>query len=120
MEEATHLKIENKKGYLWISFPISIGRENILQIRNRIESVLTEKSSRVVLDLSSIDIIGSIVIDLIMLANKIITNSKGSICLVNLSKTCLNQFQTMNLDKVMTIYKSEDEIKDLNNETNNS
>ena len=120
MTDATNLKVENRKGYIWISFPNSISRENILQIQNRIESTLTDESSHVALDLANIDILGSIVIDLIMSVNRIITNLKGSICVVNVSKACLKQFQTMNLDKVVTIYESEEEIKDLNIETNNS
>ena len=115
MEDNTNLKIENKKGYLWVSFPKSIVRENILQIRNRVESILTKQPARVVLDLENIDIVGSIVIDLIMLVNKIISGSKGSIHLVNVSETCFSQFQTVNLDKVVTIYRSEDEIQDLKN-----
>lgn len=120
MTEITDLKIENKKGYLWISFPNSIGRENILPIQNRIEAILTDESAHVALDFSNIDIAGSIVIDLVMLIRKILSESKGFLCLVNVSKTCLKQFHTMNLDKVVTIYESENEIKAENNEINNS
>lgn len=115
-----NIKVENRKGYIWISFPNSIVRENILQIQNRIESILTDESSHAALDLSNIDILGSIVIDLIMFVNKILTNLKGSICVVNLSEACLKQFQTMNLDKVVTIYGSEGEMPDLGNETSDS
>ena len=116
MTENTILKIENKKGYLWISFPNSIGSENIITIQNKIEAVITNKSAHVALDFSNIEIAGSIVIDLILAIRKILSETERFLCLVNVPKTCLKQFQAMNLDKVVTIYESEDEIKDENND----
>ena len=110
MTDTTNLNIEDRKGYLWISFPGLINRDNILQIHRRIESLLTEEHIRVVLDLSNIKIAGSIIINLIMDIRQILTSLKGTLQLVNLTKECLILFKSINLDKVLKIYENEDEI----------
>ena len=110
MTDTNDLKAEERKGYLWICLPGAINRDNILQIRIRIEMLLTEEHTRVVLDLSNIKVAGSIIINLIMDIRKVITSLKGTLHLVNLTKECLRLFQSINLDKVIKIYKSEDEI----------
>ena len=106
----TNLKIEKKKSHLWITFPSTINRENILQIQNRIEDSLKGKHKRVALDLKGIDAAGSIVINLIMDVRQAITKQKGTLSLVNLSKDCIKLFRSMNLDKVLAIYDDEREI----------
>ena len=110
MTDTNDLKVEDRKGYLWIYLPGAINRDNILQIRIRIEMLLTEEHTGVVLDLSNIKVAGSIIINLIMDIRQIITSLKGTLHLVNLTKECSRLFQSINLDKVIKIYKSEDEI----------
>ena len=110
MTDTSILKIEDRKEYLWISLPSTINRDNILQIRIRIEMFLTEEHTRVVLDLSNIKAAGSIIINLILDIRQIITKLKGTLQLVNLTKDCLRMFQSINLDKVLKIYTSVDDI----------
>lgn len=111
----TGLKMENRKGYLWVTFPGEIKRGNTQQIQNRIESSLTGKNDQIVLDLSNISNIYSVTVNLILQLRKLITESEGSLCLVNISKKCQSQIQLMHLDEVLTIYQSEKEICSVDN-----
>ena len=110
MTNTTLVEIEERKGYLWISFPSSINRDNVIQIRNRIESEIEGKQEKVVLDLSSVKAADSIVINLIVNTRNKIEELKGTLSLVNLTKNCLNLFNAINLDKVLTIYQNEEEL----------
>lgn len=110
MNDNNELKIEDRQGYLWISFPDSIKRENILKIQNRIETEIEGKKVRAVIDLSNVKAADSIVINLIVSTRNKIKESKGTLSLVNLSNNCFTLFQTINLDKIVKIYKIENEI----------
>ena len=110
MTNTSIIEIEDRKGYSWISFPSSINRDNIRQISNRIETEIEGKQARVVFDLSSIKAADSTVINLIVNTRNIIEETKGILSLVNLTKECLNLFQAINLDKILTIYKSEEQL----------
>ena len=110
MTDANSLEIEERKGSLKITLPGKLDMDNITQIRIRIEMLLTEKHTKLVLDLSNIKAVGSIVINLIMDIRQIITSLKGTLWLVNLNKDCYTMFKSINLDKVLKIFKSEDEI----------
>ena len=113
--KATHdLHIENKKGYLWITLPDSITKENYLQIRNRIESELMDKkemANKVIIDLSKIDSIHSLLIGLILHIRKPVKLNKGIFYLVNVSGKCLMELQSLFIDRILQIYENEEEIE---------
>ena len=111
MTDANTLMIDERNGSLWILLPGTLNRDNIIQIQRRIEALLTKEQIKVVLDLSNIKIAGSIVINLLMDIRKIIKELQGTLQIVNLSRDCLSLFKSINLDKVLNICKSEDEIK---------
>ena len=110
MTEANTVMIDERNGALWILLPGTLNRDNIIQIQRRIEALITDEQMNVVLDLSNIKIAGSIVINLLMDIRKIITGLKGTLQIVNLTRDCLSLFKSINLDKVLNICKSEDEI----------
>ena len=113
MTDVNTLMIDERDGALWILLPGTLNRDNIIRIQRRIEALLTEDQMKVVLDLSNIKIAGSIVINLIMDIRKILTELKGTLQIVNLTRECLILFKSINLDKVLDICKSEDDL-DLN------
>lgn len=110
MLEVPNLQVKNKKGHIWVTLPKDINMKNDLQIQNRIASELTGKSDRVVLDLKNNDTIYSVTIGLIMHLRIQITQSGGSLCLVNASKNCQAKLQQMQLNKVLKIYENEEEV----------
>ena len=110
MTDADLLDVEERKGSLRITLPGKLNMDNITQIRIRIEMLLTKEHTRLVLDLSNIKAAGSIVINLIMDIRQIITRLKGTLWLVNLTEDCYTMFKSINLDKVLKMFKSEDEI----------
>ena len=116
MAKARRLRIENKNEYLWITFPDLINMSNYLQTRNRIESKLTAKVNKVVIDLSHNEIINSLLIGLILHSRKIVKQNSGLFYLVNVSENCITKFQALFLDKIVRIYHNEsDFIADSNN-----
>ena len=110
---ATSLKLtfENKKGYRWITLPDSINKENFMVIRERIESDLgggTKK--KVTFDLSNMEMVNSTAIDLIMKFRNSVVHCGGEFCVVNITEKCIMQLRSVNLDKILTIYRSEKEM----------
>ena len=113
MKAIHDLHIENKRGYLWITLPDSITMENYLQILNRIESEIIEKSelaNKVIIDLSKIDSIHSLLIGLILHIRKPVKQNQGVFYLVNVSGKCLMKFQALFLDRILQIYENEEDI----------
>lgn len=116
MAKNRRLHIENKNEHLWITLPDLINMDNYLQIRNRIESKLTDKENKVVVDLSNNEIINSLLIGLILHSRKIVKQNSGFFYLVNVSENCIIKFQALFLDKIVQIYENESEfIADTNN-----
>lgn len=104
----THgLYIEKKRGHIWIRLPNVVKKDNITQIESRIESSLKGYKGKVVVDLSDTLSIFSILVTLLMHIDKLVTGAGGTVKLVNVSKKCQAQLQSMNLDRVLTINKKE-------------
>ena len=110
MTDADMIEVEERKGHLRVTLPGKLNMDNIVKIRNRIEMLLTKEHTRLVLDLSNIKAAGSIVINLIMDIRQIITSLKGTLWLVNLNEECYKTFKLINLDKVLKIFKREDDL----------
>jgi anti-anti-sigma factor len=105
------LECKEKRGYLWITLPAKIDKENVSVLRGRIESeMMIRDAARVVLDCSRIEMITSTAIDLIMFFHGRITGSSGVLYVTNLSGRCMMQLQSVNLDRVLTICEREDGI----------
>ena len=104
----THgLYIEKKKGHLCIRLPNVVKKDNITHIENRIETSLKGYKGKVVVDLSDTLSIFSILVTLLMHIDKKVAEAGGSVKLVNVSKKCQAQLNSMNLDRVLTIDKKE-------------
>lgn len=110
MAEPLDLRIENKKGFLWITLPDSIKQENISQIQNRIASVINGRTELVALDFSTITKIYSITISLIIYLREYVNKYHGELFIVNVSKQCIMQLKFLHLDKIFNIYQDESEI----------
>lgn len=104
------LSIEKKEGYTLIKLPHTLNQENILDIEGEIESSMTGYRDTIAIDLSECSNIFSMLITLIMHVRKKVIEEGGSLCLVNVSITGQQQLTAMNLDIILPIYDSEDEI----------
>ncbi len=100
-------QIENKKDHLRVTLPDSVTMRNLLQIQNRIEDRLSGSFKNVVLDLSNIIGIYSILVGLILKIKNMAIKSGSSFYLVNVSKQCLEQIESMELDETFNIFKDE-------------
>ena len=109
------LQIDKKKGQVWIRLPNAIKKENILQIKNRVEDSLIGCKGKVILNFADTLSVFSILVTLIIHIRKLVGEFGGELCLVNVSDKCNSQLKAMNLDKILTIYNNE--VDFLKNET---
>ena len=113
MTPASDFYSEKKGGYTLVRLPGRVTRENISQIENRIETIVAENKANIVLDLSTTRDIFSIFITLIMQIKNQVSGVEGKLYLVKINESCLAQLKSMNLDKVLSIYESEEDVKGL-------
>ena len=104
------LYIEKKEGYILIKLPHTLNQENILDIEEEIDSSLTGYRDTIAIDLSECSNIFSMLITLIMHIRKKVMDEGGSLCLVNVSLSGQQQLKAMNLDIILPMYDSEEEI----------
>ncbi len=110
MAPINNVSIEHKKGYLWITLPSEVTRDNNPQIQNRIETQLRHNLEPIALDFSFTGYILTMTIGLILYLRKRAYEFGKSLCLVNVSEKLLNQLTDMHLDRVIRIYGSENDM----------
>ncbi len=76
---------------------------NSQQIQDDIEPRLQDSIDRVVLDFSNVASISSVAIGLIMRLRNVTSEANNSLHLINISDRCLEQLETVNLDKVLSV-----------------
>ncbi len=110
MAKTTNITFDTTGEYLRITFPKTISNRNYLQVRNRIESELEDKSDKVIIDLSNITSMESLFIGLLLHTRMIIKTKGGVVYLVNASKKCNTKLRSLFLDKIFTIYDDEKQV----------
>lgn len=90
-------------GRIAIRLPSMIKGEKVLQMDNRIDTMLDGNVTRVDIDMQDVENIYSVLITVIMRAQKKIAESGGSLFLINVSNRCREQLESMNLDKILPI-----------------
>ncbi len=103
MSPSSSIQIESKNGCLWILMPRFINSKNNLQLQDTIEKKLSDVIDRVVLDFTNVASITSLTIGLLMRLREITTEAKSSLYLINIPKTCFEQLETVNLDKIFPV-----------------
>ena len=91
------------KDHISIRLPSIIKGEKVLQMENRIDTMLDGNVTRVDIDMQDVENIYSVLITVIMRAQKKIAESGGSLYLINVADRCRNQLESMNLDKILPI-----------------
>jgi anti-anti-sigma factor len=103
--------VENKHGCLWIVLPDSIDMDSCNAIEERILPLLEDSEGRVALDFSRTTAIYSSGLGLVVRMQSRIHDHGGTLHLVNLSDRMVEALANVGLDKVMSIHKTEDELK---------
>jgi anti-anti-sigma factor len=110
MPPDTDMHITYKKGYLWITLPPEITRTNNPQIYNKIEAILLDNTAPVALDMSRTEFIYTMTIGLILDIRQRMLDSGNAFCLVNVTDKLRTQFEHVHLDKVLSIYRHENDM----------
>ena len=90
------------------------GNLDIFTGKKKLKEILTDiiagDNQSLVIDLKNVDFIDSTGIGLLIKAYKDMTSRKGKFALVNVSNDFLKVLKISTLDKILTIYKSYDEL----------
>ena len=97
------VQIEVKNGCLWTLMPRFIDSENQEQIQDSIEHRLDNSIDRVVMDLQNVVSISSFAIGLIMRIRGILEKKNCSLYFINVSDSCYEQLETVNLHKILPV-----------------
>lgn len=102
---------KEKDGRVRIQLPVIVKKENLLQLQNRIDSLLTtNKIRKVIVSLSDIKYLSSMLIELLMQIRRAVLKVKGKLFLVDVTPKCLETMEVLKLDQILTVSKNEDEI----------
>jgi len=104
------LQILHKKELVWIIPLIQITRDNFAIFEEEIEWALSGLADHVVLDFARIDYLHSTTITLMIHLQREIIVKGGAFFIVNISKVCKGVLESVRLDKVFTMFDTEDEF----------
>jgi len=105
MAKTFNPSIEEKQGCLWITFKESIDMDNYKSIEDSVSSHIKESNlSKVVIDLSQTITLFSSGLGLLMRMHLLAKDNNKKIYIVNASDKMREGLETMNLDKILSIY----------------
>jgi anti-anti-sigma factor len=111
MEQTAVLRTSKKHGFLWITLPESITMDNYGRIESRLEEEIREKQLRVVLDLASISSLYSSGLGLLIRLRSRINELGGALFLVNASRKISILLESVNLERLFSIYATDVEFE---------
>jgi anti-anti-sigma factor len=97
------LNIAFAGGHIRITIPDAINMDNFQQVEYGIESVLTDKADKVVIDFGKTKNMFSAGFGMIVRLKKRITQNGGELYLVNVSSRVLEGMQSVGLTKIVTV-----------------
>jgi anti-sigma B factor antagonist len=84
---------------------------SVSELKNALFKLIHEKTKSIILDLSNVEYIDSSGIGLLVNANKVMSNYNGRIGLLNIPIDVLHLLKLSTIDSIISIYKSEKDIK---------
>ncbi len=95
-----------KDGYTLIEMPTYLSAEVIEETERNFSSVIQKEGSQFVLDMEKVQHLFSSGVRLITSLNKVVTEKKGKLALVNVTEDVEKALRSINLDKIISIYNS--------------
>ena len=112
MPKSFNTTIEERMGFIWITFNDSIYMDNYKAIEDEIfHKIKSEAPKSIVLDLSKTSALFSSGIGLILRLHSFVEKYNKKIFLVNVSQKVSDSFVTTGLNAVLTIFPTEKEFK---------
>jgi anti-anti-sigma factor len=111
MEQTSALRTYTKHGFFWITLSESITMDNYGAIEARLEEKTREKQRRVVLDLSDITSLYSSGLGLLIRLRSRINELGGALFLVNVSRKISALLESVNLERLFSIYATDVEFE---------
>ena len=84
---------------------------SVSELKNALFKLIHEKTKSIILDLSNVEYIDSSGIGLLINANKVMSSYNGKIGLLNIPSDVLHLLKLSTIDTIISIYKSEKDIK---------
>ena len=103
--------INREDNFLRVTFPNSVGIDDSGDLQADIESNLLSEKDKLVIDFSDTTALYSPGFSLLIRLNKYVTESGGSMHLVNVSKKLRDIFTGLNLERIFSIYATDVEFE---------
>jgi anti-anti-sigma factor len=103
--------IEKRGGYTWVMLPDTITVHNYSDVEAAIMRRCAGTGGHVVFDLSRMHTMYSSALGILIRIRKELGEKGGVVCLVNVSRTILKLFGSLNLDKLFPIYLTDVEFE---------
>jgi anti-anti-sigma factor len=119
MAKTFNPSIEERQGCLWITFKESIDMDNYKTIEDSVSrNMMDSNLQKVVIDLSKTAALFSSGLGLIMRMHLLAKKNNKKIYIVNASDRMREGLETMNLDKILSIYPSTEAFESEQEKTN--
>lgn len=109
--DRNHVSISSKHGHVWAVFPATITMDNYLEIENAITGHLAGDKDRVVLDLAHTMHLYSSGIGLLIRIRRRVSESGGTVSLVNVNRKIREILAAVLLNKIFPIYPTDVEFE---------
>lgn len=116
MTQPNQVQIENRRQFIWITLPRELNMDNCQDIEKQIIERLQIKNPKVVIDCCNIQYVYSSGIGLLIRIRNFIVKNEGSFWLVNVSKACRENFLSLRLEKILSIFATDVEFELSQNE----
>jgi anti-anti-sigma factor len=103
--------ITREDTFLRVTFPNSVGIDDSGDLQSDIESYLLSENDKLVIDFSDTTALYSPGFSLLIRLNKLVTESGGTMHLVNVSQKLRDIFTGLNLERIFSIYATDVEFE---------
>lgn len=111
LDENKKVKIEQRTGCLWITFPQTIDVQDYVKIEDEIKRNLSTSSKQVVFDFSKVQAIYSSGLGILVRTRQRVADAGGNVYIVNIARHLIDLFISLNLDRVFAIFATEVEFE---------
>lgn len=111
IDSGGRIGLEKRMGFLWVTFPENMAVQDYAGIEDAVAKHLHGSGGQVVLDFINLRVIYSSGISTLVRVEQRISEQGGMVCCVNVNRTIMGIFSSVNLDRIFPIYETDVEFE---------